>query len=170
MTLTEFMDERYKNREDKDNMFGVGVSDAEFRHFIIDYLLGEDWYVVDPLGQTQINEIALYKILEKRSKRYRKECRARIPRKWMIRKKVTKLNRLETEIENHRMRAIMSENVGNTNASKDEWYLYECLSALKNIQDSGDCNVCSSRKNCQYTPTLGQMVRYNCPFYKKEGD
>jgi len=75
MTLTEFMDERYKNRKDKDNMFGVGISDIEFRTFIIDYLLGEDWYVVDPLGQTQINEIALYKILEKYSKRYRKECK-----------------------------------------------------------------------------------------------
>ncbi len=75
MTLTEFMDERYKNREDKDNMFGVGISDSEFRQFIIDYLLGEDWYVVDPLGQTQINEIALYQILEKNSKRFRKECR-----------------------------------------------------------------------------------------------
>ena len=73
MTLTEFMDERYKNREDKDNMFGVGVSDAEFRDFVIQYLLGEDWYVVDPLGQPQVNEIALYKILEKYSKKYRKE-------------------------------------------------------------------------------------------------
>lgn len=77
MTLTEFMDERYKNREDKDNMFGVGVSDAEFRAFIIEYLLGEDWYVVDPLGRTQINEIALYKILKKYSKRYKKECKGR---------------------------------------------------------------------------------------------
>lgn len=75
MTLTKFMDERYKNREDKDNMFGVGVSDTEFRSFIIDYLLGEDWYVVDPLGQQQINEIALYEILKKYSKRYRKECK-----------------------------------------------------------------------------------------------
>ena len=73
MKLTKFMDERYKTREDKDNIFGVGVSDAEFRAFVIDYLLGEDWYVVDPLGQTQINEIALYEILEKHSKRYRKE-------------------------------------------------------------------------------------------------
>lgn len=73
MTLTEFMNERYKNRDDKDNIFGVGVSDAEFRQFIIDYLLGENWYVVDPLGQAQINEIALYEILEKHSKRYRKE-------------------------------------------------------------------------------------------------
>jgi len=77
MTLTEFMNERYKNREDKNNIFGVGVSDAEFRKFIIDYLLGEGWYVVDPLGQTQINEIALYEILEKYSKRYRKECKGR---------------------------------------------------------------------------------------------
>ena len=75
MTLTEFMDERYKNRKDKDNIFGVGVSDAEFRAFVINYLLGEDWYVTDPLGQTQINEIALYEILEKYSKQYRKERR-----------------------------------------------------------------------------------------------
>jgi len=77
VTLTEFMNERYNNRKDKDNIFGVGVSDAEFRAVIIDYLLGEKWYVADPLGQTQINEIALYKILEKHSKRYRKECRSR---------------------------------------------------------------------------------------------
>ena len=77
MTLTEFMDERYKNREDKNNIFGVGVSDAEFRTFIINYLLGEDWFVVDSLGQTQVNEIALYRILEKYSKRYRKECKGR---------------------------------------------------------------------------------------------
>ena len=75
MTLIEFMDKRYKNRKDKDNIFGVGVSDAEFRTFIINYLLGEDWYVVDPLGQTQINEIALYEILEKYSRRYRKEIK-----------------------------------------------------------------------------------------------
>lgn len=73
MTLTEFMAERYKNREDKDNIFGVGISDKEFIQFIIDYLLGEDWYVVDPLGHKQINEIALYKILERYSKRYKRE-------------------------------------------------------------------------------------------------
>lgn len=77
MKLSEFMDERYKNRKDKDNMYGVGVSDAEFRAFIMDYLLGEDWYVADPLGQTQINEIALHEILKKYSKRYKKECRNR---------------------------------------------------------------------------------------------
>ena len=75
MTLTEFMEERYKNREDKGNMFGVGVSDAEFRKFVINYLLGEDWYIADPLSQTQINEVALHEILKKHSKRYRRECK-----------------------------------------------------------------------------------------------
>jgi len=73
MSLFEYMSEKYKNRPDKDNIFGVGISDKEFRQFMIDYLLGEDWYVVDPIGQSQINEIALYEILEKYSKRYRKE-------------------------------------------------------------------------------------------------
>lgn len=75
MTLSEFMDERYRNRKDKDNMYGVGVSDAEFRRFVIDYLLGEDWYVTDPIGRTQINEIALYQVLKKYSRRYRKEIK-----------------------------------------------------------------------------------------------
>ena len=81
MKLTEFMKERYEKREEKDNIFGVGVSDAEFRGFIIDYLLGEDWYVVDPLGQTQINEIALHEILEKYSKRYKKEYKLYLKRR-----------------------------------------------------------------------------------------
>jgi hypothetical protein len=72
-TLTEFLDEKYKNRPDPENIYGVGISDAYFRSFIIDYLLGPDWYVVDPIGQTQVNEVALLEILEKYSKRYRKE-------------------------------------------------------------------------------------------------
>ena len=72
-TLTSYMEKKYAKRKDKDNIFGVGVTDAEFRKFIIDYLLGKDWYVVDPLGKDQINEIALYEILEKYSRVYRKE-------------------------------------------------------------------------------------------------
>ena len=77
-SLHEVMDYKYKTRKDKDNIFGVGLTDAEFREFIIDYLLGKDWYVADPLSQTQINEIALYEILERYSKQYRKEYR-----KWL---------------------------------------------------------------------------------------
>lgn len=75
MTLTEFFNKKYKERKDKDNMYGVGTSDAEFRHFIIEYLLPEDWCVTDPIGQSQINEIAIYEILEKHSNKFRKEHR-----------------------------------------------------------------------------------------------
>ena len=62
MTLTEFFNKKYSERKDKDNIYGVGMSDAEFRHFIIEYLLPEGWCVTDPLGQSQINEIAIYEI------------------------------------------------------------------------------------------------------------
>ena len=77
MNLLEYMSEKYKNREDKDNIFGVGISDKEFVDYIIEYLLGKDWYGVDPLGGNQINEIALYEILNKYSKQFRKEQRKR---------------------------------------------------------------------------------------------
>ena len=73
MTISEFFKEKYSARKDKDNMYGVGMSDAEFRHFIIEYLLPDGWCVSDPLGQSQINEIAIYEILEKHSKKFRKE-------------------------------------------------------------------------------------------------
>lgn len=73
MTISEFFSEKYANREDKDNIYGVGMSDAEFRHFIIEYLLPDGWCVSDPLGQSQINEIAIYEILEKHSKKFIKE-------------------------------------------------------------------------------------------------
>lgn len=73
ITLTEYMNGKYRNRENKDNIFGVGITDSEFRMFIIDYLLGSDWYVVDPLSQKQVNEIALFDILNKHSKKFKKE-------------------------------------------------------------------------------------------------
>lgn len=80
---------------------------------------------------------------------------------------MSRMGRLETTIEIHRMRAIACEQVGNKNEAKDEWYLCECLIALKDITDSGDCNVCARHKDCKYAPNYGQMVRYNCPFYLK---
>ena len=83
ITISEYMKEKYDNREDKDNIFCVGITDAEFRKFAIDYLLGEDWYVVDPLGQTQVNEMALAEILSKYSKRFKKEIKPlRSIRRW----------------------------------------------------------------------------------------
>lgn len=44
------------------------------------------------------------------------------------------------------------------------------LILLRQIQQTGDCNICKNR-DCEYRPKAGQMVRYNCPFYcKTESD
>lgn len=73
MTISEFFKEKYSVRKDKENIYGVGMSDTEFRHFIIQYLLPENWYVVDPIGQSQVNEVAINEILTKYSKKFRRE-------------------------------------------------------------------------------------------------
>ena len=44
-------------------------------------------------------------------------------------------------------------------------YILDSLILLRNIQSTGDCNVCIN-KECEYKPKPGQLVRYNCPFYK----
>ena len=59
----EWLCKRYTKRKDKDNIFLVGITDAEFREWVIRILLGDDWYVVSPLGQHQINEVALEEII-----------------------------------------------------------------------------------------------------------
>lgn len=41
------------------------ITDREMVQEIIDYFLGEDWYVVDPLATVQINAIALDEIKAK---------------------------------------------------------------------------------------------------------
>ena len=49
-------------------------------------------------------------------------------------------------------------------------YFLDTLMAYKNIVGSGCCNDCK-RKECEYMPDPGQLVRYNCPFYEqKEGE
>ena len=50
----------------------------------------------------------------------------------------------------------------------DVAYILDCLRALRNIYDTGDCNECGIKKTCKYIPKPGKMVRYNCPFYEKE--
>lgn len=73
INYTDFIKNKEDNREDKDNIFCTGITDREFVYFAIRYLLGDDWYVVDPLGHEQINQVALAEILNKYSKQYRKE-------------------------------------------------------------------------------------------------
>ena len=69
----DFIKEKESKREDKDNIYCTGITDKEFVNFIIEYLLGEDWYVADSLGHNQVNQIALEEILDKYSKKFRKE-------------------------------------------------------------------------------------------------
>lgn len=48
-------------------------------------------------------------------------------------------------------------------------YVLDSLTLLRQIQQTGDCNACGNRK-CGYMPKPGQLVRYNCPFYKTESE
>lgn len=52
----------------------------------------------------------------------------------------------------------------------DVAYICDALMAYRNIVDSGDCNRCGKKKTCEYIPKVGQLVRYNCPFYEREED
>lgn len=47
-------------------------------------------------------------------------------------------------------------------------YILDSLMALRNIQKLGCCNNCGIVKICKVKPEVGQMVRYNCPFWTKE--
>ena len=38
-----------------DNIFPKPMNDSEFRKFITDYLLGENWYQANPVSQEQCN-------------------------------------------------------------------------------------------------------------------
>lgn len=46
-------------------------------------------------------------------------------------------------------------------------YILDSLMALRNIYESGCCNNCKGVNGCRYKPKLGQLVRYNCPFYER---
>ena len=49
------------------------ISDALALQFIRYYLLGEDWYVVNPVSHEQCNTQAVHEILMNYSSQYRKE-------------------------------------------------------------------------------------------------
>jgi hypothetical protein len=53
----------------------------------------------------------------------------------------------------------------------DVAFILDNLILLRQIQLTGDCNICRNNGNgCLYEPKAGQMVRYNCPFYKAESE
>ena len=49
-------------------------------------------------------------------------------------------------------------------------YILDSLIALRNIYKTGCCNDCGIKNKCKHAPKVGQMVRYNCPFYVDEGE
>lgn len=51
----------------------------------------------------------------------------------------------------------------------DVAYILDTLMAYRDIIESGCCHECSN-KPCEYLPKPGQLVRYNCPFYKRKED
>ncbi len=62
-----------KSNWQDDNMFPPSLSAQEALYFLKNYLLGKDWYVVNPLSEEQINVELVNDILLKYSKEYRKE-------------------------------------------------------------------------------------------------
>lgn len=54
----------------------------------------------------------------------------------------------------------------------DVAYILDSLMAYRSIVESGCCNDCRIAKtsSCKYMPDLGQLVRYNCPFYERKED
>ena len=61
----EWDTKRYNNRQDKENIFPIGITDREFVNIMTDMFLGSDWYTPNPLAQTQVNEEILKNIILK---------------------------------------------------------------------------------------------------------
>ena len=62
----KWLNTKYAKRKDKDNIFPVGITDSEFREWVINILLGSGWCVASPLYNDQINEIAMEYIIFKK--------------------------------------------------------------------------------------------------------
>ena len=51
------------------NIYPESTSDKNAIRLLIDYFLGKDWYVVDPISHDQINTIAVNEIIKKYPKK-----------------------------------------------------------------------------------------------------
>lgn len=48
--------------------------------------------------------------------------------------------------------------------------IFDLLCACREILESGCCNDCGKKMDCEYCPKPGQLVRFNCPFYEQEDE
>lgn len=69
--LNRFLDNKYYYRQNEDNIFPVGITDAEFVLFITHIFLGEKWHCVNPITHNQVNEEVICSILDKFDKKWR---------------------------------------------------------------------------------------------------
>lgn len=69
-----FIDWFNKNKQE-DNLLPPPLSDKKAILFLKEYLLGEDWYVNYSASAEQINTEIVYAILEKYSKKFKKEIK-----------------------------------------------------------------------------------------------
>lgn len=71
MLFTEWLNKNWQ----KDNMFPPLMEAQTAVNFLEKYLLGEDWYIVNPLTTAQANVEIVHEILYRYSKKYKKEYR-----------------------------------------------------------------------------------------------
>lgn len=69
MTYTEWLNKNW----DKNNMFPPSLDPQTALDFLQEYLLGEDYYIINPMPNIQANCEVVHDILYKYSKQYRKE-------------------------------------------------------------------------------------------------
>lgn len=72
--MRSYVDWFVENKE-PDNLCDPPLDPQLALQFLCDYLLGEDWYVVMPESQKQVNSAIVDEILFKYSKQYRKEVK-----------------------------------------------------------------------------------------------
>lgn len=80
--VVEFINRLKKRREDQmkllpeeRDIFPIATNAQDAINILCQGLLGEDWYIVDPIGNSQINTLIVDEILYKYNKEYRKEAK-----------------------------------------------------------------------------------------------
>lgn len=66
----DWVDEHTK---DKGAFYCPAMDAQQAINMLTDYLLGDAWYIVDPVTTAQTNTIVVHDILERYSKQYKKE-------------------------------------------------------------------------------------------------
>ena len=68
MTTAEFSEILSKKRKEmgwEENIFPPPITDREFVEIIRNHLLGDNWYIVNPISHEQINAEAIWEILSR---------------------------------------------------------------------------------------------------------